>query len=412
MRRRTSTSVVIPYYDDQPGLDRLFAGLALQSIDPAEPVEVIVADDGSLAPPCIDRCPWACRLVWQPDLGFRAGAARNLGAANSTGDVLVFCDGDMVPAPGWLDALTAPLADEPHALVVGRRRHADLRDLDAASVRRWLLGHEPGPPEIPEPRWLADGYRRTDGLRSADGQSWQLVISASLACRRTLFERLSGFDEAFCHYGGEDWDLAYRAQNTGAVLRHASDAVAWHDGPDWAGRHDGVSKRTEALELALRIPRAPTRPAGWRAGTPAATVELPANARLDTAPWQDAVLALLTGTVATMQVHCPGGVDQLPPWLALDGRVVPVLPVGQWAQRVRLHVWLHRPVALPHGTIDHLLARTDIGGHAAIVVRSRDEALLTAIPTWAWSDATVDDFDTAWRDAVTVQVEELEAHGG
>ncbi len=58
-------------------------------------------------------------------------------------------------------------------------------------------------------------------------------------------------------YGGEDWEWAHRAWQSGAVLAHVPDAVAWHDGPDWAGR-DGVDRRDEgnrqSLLLSRRIP--------------------------------------------------------------------------------------------------------------------------------------------------------------
>ena len=123
-------SVVIPYFENQRGLDRLLAALACQDMAARE-FEVVIADDGSATPPVLPATPFTCSVVRQENLGFRAGAARNLGARASSGTVLVFLDGDMIPEPGFLTALLAgrDAADDGHgALAVGARHHAELSD--------------------------------------------------------------------------------------------------------------------------------------------------------------------------------------------------------------------------------------------------------------------------------------------
>ncbi|MYW74740.1 glycosyltransferase, partial [Pseudonocardia sp. SID8383] len=68
----------------------------------------VVADDGSPEPPdpAALAGPVPVRVVTQDDRGFRAAAARNRGAAQVEGDVLVFLDADTVPGPGFVAALT------------------------------------------------------------------------------------------------------------------------------------------------------------------------------------------------------------------------------------------------------------------------------------------------------------------
>ncbi|MDO4918760.1 glycosyltransferase [Kocuria sp.] len=259
-------SVVIPYFENQTGLDRALAALARQELPPQD-MEVVVADDGSATPPRLPSTPFACRTVWQEDRGFRAGAARNLGARAASGAVLVFLDGDMIPEPGFLPALLAGRreADDGHgALAVGARHHADLAACTVPDVLRWVAGEEvPGVERLADPAWLADGYARTADLREAGVEDFRLVISALLAVDRALFERCGGFDETLVGYGGEDWDLAYRCWQLGARFRHVPGAGAWHDGPDLAGRTAtrGV-KDAETLALAQRIPLPSTRGAG------------------------------------------------------------------------------------------------------------------------------------------------------
>ena len=113
--------------------------------------EVVVADDGSSHAPQVPR---GVRLVRQADDGFRAAAARNLGVAASTGDLLVLLDADTVPEPHFVERMVALPEALPEALVVGRRRHADL----AGTSPGGAIEEVAPPREIPEPAWLREAY--------------------------------------------------------------------------------------------------------------------------------------------------------------------------------------------------------------------------------------------------------------
>lgn len=259
-------TVVVPVYRRPEQLQRLLAALDAQTLSP-DRFEVVVADDGSPDAPEPGARSYPVTVVRQPDEGFRAAAARNLGAGLASGRVIAFLDQDCVPAADYLERVAAAVGG-PWDLVVGHRRHAELDGWSPEAVRAWAGGTGPAPRELPEPQWLLDGYARTDDLRRPDDRAYQLVISAVLSLHRALFERLGGFDGSFRGYGGEDWELAHRALVAGADLHWLSDAVAWHDGPDLAGRAEDLArtKNAETLALAPRIPDADVRGAGllWR----------------------------------------------------------------------------------------------------------------------------------------------------
>lgn len=238
-------TVVVTHYDQPRELARTLHALARQTY-PARLLEVVVADDGSATPPTV---PPGVALVRQEDRGFRAAAARNLGARAGTGEIVCFLDADTAPEPGYVEAITRLPALEPDALTVGRRRHADLRGLPIDAP----LEREAPARALPEPAWLADAYARSRDLLDADDRSYRYVISAVAACSRALFDELGGFDETFSSYGGEDWEFAHRAWQAGAVLAHVPDAVAWHDGPDWAGRGDDAERAREGDAQTLRL---------------------------------------------------------------------------------------------------------------------------------------------------------------
>lgn len=273
-----TVTVVVPHHEAQPQLDLVLTALSLQT-HPHTRLHVVVADDGSAVPPILTAATGLeVDLVRQERDGFRAAAARNLGAAAGDGQVVAFLDGDTVPEPDYVARLVRLPALLPDALVVGRRRHADLTGWTPRRLRGWFDGAAPGPEELPEPAWLRDAYAASGDLLEVDARSHRLVISAVMAMSRDLLTELRGFDERFRAYGGEDWELAHRAYAAGAVLAHVPGAVAWHDGPDFAGRaQDGrqvlEKKNRETLTLTALLPDPEARGGGsWR--LPAVVVEL------------------------------------------------------------------------------------------------------------------------------------------
>lgn len=269
-----NVGVVVPYYDQPRQLALVLEALATQAY-PAEKLHVVVADDGSQEPP--DIAPWIARLtvsvVRQDDLGFRAAAARNLGAAAVSGSILCFLDADTVPAPDYIANSVSLPAAVPDAIVVGRRKHADLSGVTVSDIARWsaesvesLDSVEKGADgSATEPQWLVDAYERTADLRDPGWNGYKYVLSAVLTCSRELFDAVGGFDESFVRYGGEDWEFANRAFMMGAVLAHQPKALAWHDGPDWGGRavdDRTTEKNDEAMALAPLVTDPAARGAG------------------------------------------------------------------------------------------------------------------------------------------------------
>ncbi len=370
-------SVVVVTYDDQPGLDRVLGALELQDLG-TDRFEVVVADDGSPHEPVLAARPYPVRLVRQPDDGFRASAARNLGARGTTGDLLCFLDGDMVPEPGYLSALVGAAGEVgARALLTGRRRHADLAGWDAGGVASWLTGAGPAPAELPEPAWLTEAYERTDDLRLADDESYRYVVGAVTALTRELWEAVGGFDESFTGYGGEDWEIAHRCWLAGAGLRHVRTAVAWHDGPDLAGRSERLEEvlTRQALVLAGRLPSPALRPPGPVFARPRCVVEV------DDRGWDPATTLLVVSSllrggpdagVWLAEGAGPPGGDPL----ADDPRVRRGPAPDEVAGRATWRVRVHAPVEL-EVDLDEALRRAPGRADGITLQRTRDLALGT-----------------------------------
>jgi GT2 family glycosyltransferase len=148
---------------------------------------VVVDDRPSPSPPL--TLPAGVLVVRSGGRG--PAAARNAGWQRAGTPWVAFLDDDVVPEPGWAEALGKDLAALP--------------DDVAGSQGRIVV---PLPPE----RRPTDGERHTAGLAEAH---WP---TADMAYRRSALEAAGGFDERFPRAYREDADLALRVRNAGHRL--------------------------------------------------------------------------------------------------------------------------------------------------------------------------------------------------
>lgn len=375
--RPPRVSVVIPYYEQPRHLERLLAGLRLQR-GPVEITEILIGDDGSAEAPEPSGWPGGPPILVasQPDLGVRPGAARNLAAADATGDVLAFLDADMVPMPDYLAELSRLPASSEELIVVGTRHHYDLGHLDGAATERWLTGVDAPPPRLEDPAWLAEGYRRTRDLLDLDDRSYQYVIGAVFAMSARLFRDLGGFDETIDVYGGEDWELARRAVRAGALLAHV-DAVAAHDGPDWRARvgADGTknSERCALVELT------PELGDGLITEVPVAIVELH-----DPDGDEDRLLAataeILRSEPSGVEVRVPREATRLLALARHDPRIGPVPEVeGELSLRTAARLRLRADHEVGRETVRSMVRAVATGGPGRLVIGTPDSPIGEAV---------------------------------
>ena len=204
-------SVIVPAFNSEDCLPACLD--ALQSQDYAGDYEVIVVDDGST-----DRTPAAAegrprvRLLRQANAG--PAAARNRGAAEARGDVILFTDSDCVPEPDWLSEMTRPLAGD----VVGVKGRYKTRQR-ALAARFVQLEYE-------------DKYAYMQRERFID-----FIDTYSAAFRKRPFQELGGYDTRFPVACAEDVDLSFRLAAAGHKMVFNPRACVYHRHPDTFGAY-------------------------------------------------------------------------------------------------------------------------------------------------------------------------------
>ncbi|HXU13236.1 MAG TPA: glycosyltransferase family 2 protein [Candidatus Binatia bacterium] len=259
-------SIVVPTYNRRHILSRTLPSLLGQN-DPGADYEVIVVVDGSTdgTLEMLDRKDWGPRLrvVRQPNRG--QARARNHGAEEARGEILLFLDDDMIAACDLLSVHREAHGTSRERVVLGQMGLA-------AGVRRSFLK-----------QGVADWGREFAERVSAPGYAFRFDDwhSGHASIARSLFLGVGGFDEAFVAYGNEDYDLGMRLIQRGADMRFEPRAeavqiydktfTAWLRDVRSVGRADVfLAGKHPAISPALRLSgqeRHPLKRLARRSGT-------------------------------------------------------------------------------------------------------------------------------------------------
>jgi GT2 family glycosyltransferase len=205
------TSIVVPTYRRPEALRETLEALVGLNY-PRDQYEVIVVDDGSgdETPGVVEKVAAAApgvRYVHQENAG--VAKARNTGAANASGELLIFLDDDILVAPDHIERHLEAREHYGDCLVNGHWEFslATLSALEQTPFGRFRIGLEDWVKTENEKQPLDDGR-----LRPSE------ITAANLSITATSFDRIGGFDEAFPFAGCEDQDFSYRAQLAGYVF--------------------------------------------------------------------------------------------------------------------------------------------------------------------------------------------------
>ncbi len=230
-------SVIVSTYNWPKALDLVLMALKNQS-DPN--FEVIVADDGSTESTrevlSKHQKSFFVKLVhaWQEDLGFRLAAVRNLAIKHSSGDYLVFLDGDCIVRPSFI-ANHRKLAEKGF-FVTGTRILLNKEFSQEILENSENIGSLPlGKHLINKLQGKANKFLPLIGfpvLRKLFPYKWQCLRGCNFAAWKSDIEKVNGFDESFQGWGYEDSDFAIRMINSGIKRKSGKFSVPvfhlWH----------------------------------------------------------------------------------------------------------------------------------------------------------------------------------------
>ncbi len=191
-------SVIIPTYKRLEDLEHCLRKLLPKAQSyAAENFEVIVSDDDSEMSAVAICNVFGSVIRYCKGPGKGPAANRNNGAHMAKGEWLVFIDDDCLPDGGLLLNYERFIQDNP--------------DYDALEGKIYA----------PRPQV---SFSEKSPLNTTGGAFW----SCNIAIRKSLFDRLNGFDEDFAYAANEDQDLQFRIIGSGGSIAYVEGASVCH----------------------------------------------------------------------------------------------------------------------------------------------------------------------------------------
>jgi GT2 family glycosyltransferase len=199
---KKQTSVIIPNWRGRKLLEK-----NLPAVLATNPDEVIVVDDAS--PDDSNKLlkknyPEIKIIRHSKNLGF--SSACNSGAKAATGEIVILLNPDVVPEKNALKKILPDFKDEKVFAVSFNEPDWSWAKI---SWKKGTIEHEPGPKS-----------------KKAHVSAW--ASGGSAAFRKTIWEKLGGFDEIYKPFYWEDIDLSYRAWKRGYQVLWEPKAIVHH----------------------------------------------------------------------------------------------------------------------------------------------------------------------------------------
>jgi len=198
-------SVIINTVDRAKDLEMTLEAMKAEWDPARDELIVVLGVSGDDSAEVIGRSPVPCRLIHCPERNL--AVSRNLGLEAATGRFVAFIDDDASPAPGWLDALLAPLEEDPE---VGISAGFVLDGIGARFLNRFVVADTLG-----RAFWMDDEESARLRIEELGPQrAFLTATGCNMAFRRGALDGIGGFDP-FYSYFLEETDAVWRILNAG-----------------------------------------------------------------------------------------------------------------------------------------------------------------------------------------------------
>ncbi len=202
---KPTVSVVVPVYNGEKTIDACIESLLALDY-PKQAYEIVIVENGSTdrTVEIIQRYP--VRLLHSLLRG--PAAARNLGIAHSTGEIIAFTDADCIADREWLTRLVEPY-----------------KQAETGGAGGAILAYQHSGRDVVE--IFSELHSPLVNFSSGEGEFLPHLYTANASYRRSLLNRVNGFNARLIM--AEDVDLAWRIQlQTGARLVYNAEAKVYH----------------------------------------------------------------------------------------------------------------------------------------------------------------------------------------
>ena len=241
-------SVIVPVYNRLEHLRALFLCLLRQK---KQADELIITDDGSsqkvldFISDLIPKAQFKVKHIYQEDKGFRKTRALNNAVRNSTGDLLIFCDQDLIFGEEYIETIANNIKN--NIFLMGRAHHTTedekniiLSDIENINSYNEIIKKLPAKYIETIDKMLKEDRKRRIIKTFKLAKRGIRLVGMSYALMREAYLKVNGYDENYVGWGQEDDDFGNRltvagingkeliTQNIQLHLWHYSDPTKIH----------------------------------------------------------------------------------------------------------------------------------------------------------------------------------------
>ena len=241
-------SVIVPVYNRLEHLRALFLCLLRQK---KQADELIITDDGSsqkvldFIGDLIPKAQFKVKHIYQEDKGFRKTRALNNAVRNSTGDLLIFCDQELIFGEEYIETIANNIKN--NIFLMGRAHHTTedekniiLSDIENINSYNEIIKKLPAKYIETIDKMLKEDRKRRIIKTLRLAKRGIRLVGMSYALMKEAYLKVNGYDENYIGWGQEDDDFGNRLtvagidgkeliiQNIQLHLWHYSDPTKIH----------------------------------------------------------------------------------------------------------------------------------------------------------------------------------------
>lgn len=221
-------SIIIPTKDKN---SRLY--LTLKCLEPQvdENTEVLVVFDGCTKETIdeFNTFTWKMniqKVISEKNVG--RAAARNLGIARATGDVIIFLDDDRLTEKNFIKGHMKRHGDEP-CVVLGERMDAKVTEFELLDLMKEKnLGDVLSFVADHSKKEFYYNIKKIFIKKPRAKYRFMAFITGNVSIDRSLINEIKGFDEGFKGWGYEDTDIGYRLAKLNVPYYQDNSIVCYH----------------------------------------------------------------------------------------------------------------------------------------------------------------------------------------
>ncbi|PWW03230.1 GT2 family glycosyltransferase [Paenibacillus cellulosilyticus] len=221
-------NVIIPVYNQAFALAQTLWGFTQQN-PPYNYSRIIIVDDGSEEPIDAVIAAYSNELNLEYIRLPRSGraAARNAGVRAADSELIVFCDADRIPRPGFLAAHARSHSNADEQVTVGHVKEMYVSSPQAN--RNVVIERYMNDRMLRTPQYCKLVYKLFDVQGATSSPiAWVATLSGNLSMPTETIRAIGGFDGRFKEWGFEHMEFGYRVHKKGVPFRYEADAANVH----------------------------------------------------------------------------------------------------------------------------------------------------------------------------------------